>query len=808
LDFQRPSRYINKEVNAIYRDAPLKVALAFPDIYDIGMSHLGLRILYDIINAIPQASAERVFHPWLDMEEAMKAGGIRLGSLESGRPLGEFDIAGFSLQHELSYTSVLNMIKMGGIPLRAAERQGGDPLVIAGGPCTVNPMPMSPFIDAFLVGDGEDAIRDIVDTVLMWKTGGDGRRDPVLNALSEIEGVYVPSVPKKVRRRIVASLEDAPYPISPVVPYTEIVHDRLNIEVSRGCPMGCRFCQAGIIYRPVRERSPERVLEIAERSLGATGFEEVAFTSLSAGDYSCLEPLIRGFNRKFSEMMVSVSLPSLRVRAVNAGILRAIRAVRKTGFTIAPEAATERLRGVINKDFSQEDFDEAVRTLFSEGWQNIKLYYMIGLPGERDEDIEAIVPMVKDTQKTARKFSARRVNISVSVSPFVPKPHTPFQWHPQADTNYINEKKSYLRRKLGGVNLKGHNENMSLLEGAFARGDERLSELLEAALGEGARLDGWTEAFDFDLWRRAMDLTGIDAAGYCKRQFGLEEPLPWDTVDTGVKKEYLRKEYLLSEKAEITVDCRASCTACGLGCDTGEEPRPADVVVARARSRETTPRRPVKIRVEFSKTGPMRYLSHRETMTHIVRALRRTGVLLVYSQGFHPSPKVAFGPPLGVGVAGLREYFDMEVYPTIAMAEIRDMLNSALSDGFRVNTMASVDMKSPSLQGFVSRYVYEIIFHDGREAAAEGAERFMQKEKALVSREKGQVDIRKMVKECDITGDGGIRLTVMDVGSRKVRLEEIIGTVFDRRTSGLDITRLALFGKSEGRWVRPLEVNG
>ena len=357
--FQKPSRYINNEVNAVHKDAPVKVALAFPDIYEIGMSHLGFKILYKIINDLPAASAERVFSPWVDLETHMKAKGIMLSSLESNRPLKDFDIVGFSLQYELSYTTVLNMLHLGGIPLRAEERNNAHsyPLVIAGGPCTVNPMPMSPFIDAFLIGDGEEAIIEMVDTFYQWKTGGDGKRDSLLRGLSGIEGVYVPLIHNsaspslsRVKRRIINSLHDAPYPDNPVVPYTSIVHDRVNIEISRGCPMGCRFCQAGMIYRPVRERGPEKVLELAEKALRSTGYEEVSFTSLSAGDYSCLLQLVGAFNKRFEHEKIALSLPSLRVTSINSALLKEIRTVRKTGFTIAPEAATDRLRMVINKE--------------------------------------------------------------------------------------------------------------------------------------------------------------------------------------------------------------------------------------------------------------------------------------------------------------------------------------------------------------------------------------------------------------------------------------------------------------------------
>jgi|Deesub1362A_J573_1020465.scaffolds.fasta_scaffold00045_158 radical SAM family uncharacterized protein/radical SAM-linked protein len=799
--FQRPSRYINNEINAIKKDAFLKVALAFPDIYDVGMSHLGLKILYDIINKIPYASAERVFHPWLDMDGAMREAHTTLTSLESNRPLYEFDIVGFSLQYELSYTSVLNMLSLGGIPLRSSERDTSHPVVIAGGPCTVNPLPVSPFIDAFLIGDGEEAIEEIIETAFRWKSEGDRKRQSLLQALSEIEGVYVPSIHRenttRIKRRFIKSLDDAPFPLAPVVPYTSIVHDRINIEVSRGCTMGCRFCQAGMIYRPLRERSPQKVLEIAEQSLRNTGYEEVAFTSLSAGDYSALLPLIKAFTRRFK--MTSVSLPSLRVKAVNQDILREIRSVRKTGFTIAPEAATERLRCVINKDFSEDDYEQALEALFKEGWHNLKLYYMIGLPTEKEEDIEAIPKMAMKALRIAKKHTSRFVNISVAISPFVPKPHTPFQWCGQANMEDILRKKNYLLGRMKKLNVKTHNEDMSMLEAAFARGDERLAELLLAAYEEGARLDGWSEAFDFQKWLKAMEKTGIDAKEYATKQYTKEEPLPWEIIDIGIKKEFLLKEFDRAHSVELTEDCRRVCTGCGLQCKgNGKEQK--DMPASRVRFQETPPRKPIRVRVQFSKTGLMRFLSHRELITHVTRAIRRAGVIVEYTKGFHPSPKIAFGPPLGVGVSGLREYFDMEILPVTSLASLKEMINRELSEGIEIQEIAPIRAKEPSLQDFISRYEYEILCPEPVDIKS-----FLEKDKVLVERENGTVNIRAMVEDAKPITPNRIRLMLRDLKDKKVRLDEILMAIFGIPSHELEITRLSMYG-FKGQWRLPLEV--
>jgi len=799
LHFQKPSRYIDREINALRKTGDLRVALAFPDIYDVGMSHLGLKILYEIVNSLPFASAERAFHPWLDMDEAMKREGIPLRSLESGTPLVAFDVVGFSLQYELSYTSVLNMLSLGGIPLRSEDRTGAHPIVVAGGPCTVNPAPMSPFVDAFLIGDGEQALPEMLGAIHAGRPDG---RHAVLEALSRVEGVYVPQVNRggPVRRRFVPSLEDAPLPLCPVVPYAEIVHDRINIEVSRGCTRGCRFCQAGMIYRPLRERSPERVLEIAQKSLACTGHEEVAFTSLSAGDYSALLPLLKRFNRKFSRRMLSVSLPSLRVKAVSDEVLREIRAVRKSGFTIAPEAGTARLRAVINKDLSEEDFDRAVEALFREGWHNLKLYFMVGLPTERGEDVEAIAGMVRRALSIARRLTSRHVNINVSVSPFVPKAHTPFQWVGQADIGYIREKRDFLRSALRRVNVKGHDERMSLLEAAMARGGEELAGLIEAAWRGGARLDGWSEAFDSERWLRAMDSSGVDAFAYARKEFGPGEAMPWDMIDIGIKKEYLWKEYGRALLAEATPDCRDGCTACGLKC---EPPKPVKAQVEpplRPLRPEAKVKNPIRVRVRFSKTGTLRYLSHRELITHVTRAIRRAGIEVDYSKGFNPSPRIAFGPPLGVGVAGLREYFDMEVFPGMPLKSIKDRLNAALAEDVRIGEVAPVGMREKSLQEFVTRYAYEFACPD-----ASAVEEFLRKGEVMVERKKGAVDIRPMVEEAEVMGPGRVRLVLRDLEDRNVRLDEIAGAVFGRPSSELEITRTAMFGYRGGRWAEPLE---
>ncbi len=813
--FLKPSRYINHEVNVIYKEAPVKVALVFPDIYEIGMSHLGLRILYKIINDISYASAERVFAPWNDFRDYLKVNSLPLYSLESKRPLKDFDIIGFSLQYELSYTTVLDILNLGNIPLKTDERLSSDcPLIIAGGPCTVNPLPLSPFIDAFLIGDGEEAILEIINTYEQWKKEGDGRKESLLKNLSEIEGIYVPlfnngtfnkNASFSIKRRFVKSLDSLPYPEKPIVPYTSIIHDRINIEVSRGCSMGCRFCQAGMIYRPVRERSPRKVLELAEISLENTGYEEVSFTSLSAGDYSCLYEVLREFNKRYYGKNIALSLPSLRIAAVTREILREIRTVKKTGFTIAPEAGTDRLRKVINKDFSEEEFEKSLSLLFEEGWLNLKLYFMIGLPTETDEDIEGIIKMAYKALKISRKNSRRSVNINIGISPFIPKPHTPFQWHGQEQIEEIIRRKKLVENALSrkSFNIKSHNVYMSFLEAAFSRGDEKMSKLIEKAWSSGCRLDGWTENFDFQKWQEAMETTGIDAGYYASKKYEPSDNLPWDFIDTGVSKNFLIKEYNKALNEEITSDCRKVCHNCGLSCNIKSVQEQKLNIISEhiEASRLSTIFKPIIIRVEFSKTGLLKYLSHLELIFVIQRAIRRAGIKVDYSKGFNPMPEISFGPPLGVGISGLSEYFDMKVFPPFDLYANKEKLNLCLPEGIKINQMSPIPSDTPSLNSFISCYEYRISGGD-----ISSVKDFLDKKEIVTKREKYVINLRAMVESAIIGEDNYVTLILKDLNEKKVRIGEILPVIFNVPIEKLSIIRTGLYGW-DNKWIKPLNVS-
>ncbi len=585
----KPARYTGGEWNSVAKDwdaVDVKMALIYPDLYEIGMSNLGLSILYDLVNREPKALAERVYAPRVDMEAEMRKASLPLFSLESRRPLREFDIIGFSLGYELTYTHVLNMLDLAQIPVLAAERDDSYPLVIAGGCCALNPEPMAEFIDLFVIGEGEEVLLELLKTFCRWKLEGSGRKEELLREAANISGIYVPSlyhakyggdgtilrieptasgVSPGIRRRVA---ENLPPPLTrPVVPYVETVHDRAAIEIQRGCTRGCRFCQAGTIYRPLRERSHEEVMEAADALLKNCGYNELSLFSLSTSDYRDIEGLVSALAARYQEHHLKISFPSLRIDSTSVRLMDLLASGRKGGLTFAPEAGSERLRRVINKSVSEEEVVQTVSTAAKGGWTGVKLYFMLGLPTETSDDVEAIVHLVRRLCQAGRNARGRPFQVRVSASAFVPKAHTPFEWVAQDSEGELRAKIEILRRglKRSGAHLSWQEPRMSLLEGVLARGDRRLAEAIRRAWQMGCTFDAWSERFDYEKWLHAFTDSGLDPSFYANRERSIDELLPWAHIDVGVSTDFLRREYERTLEGKETEDCRyGQCSACGL----------------------------------------------------------------------------------------------------------------------------------------------------------------------------------------------------------------------------------------------------
>ena len=586
---EKPARYTGGELNMTEKkDAEVKFCLCFPDVYEIGMSHLGSRILYHIINKRSDALCERAFAPWTDMDALMRENGLPMFSLENKREIGKFDIIGFSLLYEMCYTNILSMLELANIPFYAADRGGEFPLIIAGGPCACNPEPIAPFMDAIVVGDGEEVIGRIIDIYKAWKKSGEPKHS-LLMELAKTEGVYIPSfyepeyrdgtfdrlvktepsAPDKITKAMVKDLDAAEFIGKPIVPYMSIVHDRIALELFRGCTRGCRFCQAGFIYRPIRERRLDTLLNMAKELTDCTGYDEISLMSLSSGDYSRIHELVPEIIDTFRDKHVSVSLPSLRIDSFMKDDLEKMQSVRKSGLTLAPEAGTQRLRDVINKCVTEEDLLRSVHDAFEAGWTGVKLYFMLGLPTETDEDLMGIADLAK---KVAREFYSvpkekrgKGLRITVSVSTFVPKPFTPFQWEAQNDTEEVIRKQQLLKEALRGVKnveYQYHAPYVSRLEAVFAKGDRRLADVLVSAYKKGARFDSWDECFKLSAYEEAFAENGLTVEQYANRRTDINANLPWEHIDMLVTKEYLKKEYERSLSEALTQDCREKCNGC------------------------------------------------------------------------------------------------------------------------------------------------------------------------------------------------------------------------------------------------------
>ncbi|MBN2033698.1 MAG: TIGR03960 family B12-binding radical SAM protein [Deltaproteobacteria bacterium] len=793
---------MGEEIHAVKKDLrtiDVSFALAFPDVYEVGMSHVGLRILYHILNRQNWVAAERVFCPWIDLETELRNHGLALRSLESRRSLAEFDIVGFSIQHELSLTNVLTMLNLGGIPFLAREREGVSPLIVAGGPACFNPEPFALIFDAILVGDGEDAVLELCEVMRDAKRTNVSKEE-LLVRMSQMRGMYIPKFfnvsygargtisaiepgltgYRKIQKAIVPDINLYPLPDSQIVPYAELVHDRLTLEISRGCTRGCRFCQAGMIYRPVREREPGIVLESAAKGLAKTGFEELSLLSLSSGDYGCLGPLLKALMDRQAEGKTAISLPSLRIDSLDKAWFEQIKRVRKTGFTLAPEAGNDRIRRIINKKLTDDEIFSTADKIFFAGWEMIKLYFMIGLPGEEDEDVLDIVRLVKEVSRRG----GRRGKVNASIAAFVPKAHTPFMWMPQIPLMESRRKIALVRGALkeeSRVRLKWNQPEMSWLEGIFSRGDRRLTEVLFRAWKKGARFDAWSEQFALTSWMEAFSEEGVEPDFYLHRARDPEEILPWDHIRSGITKTFLLAEHRKALEGIETPDCRGRCLSCGV-CDHESvgpvlyslwEPTGVKKNVSASRSIE-------KYRVVFCKTGLLRHLSHLELVRLFIRALRRARIPIVFSAGYHPMPKISFAAALPVGTESLHETMDIQVYGPASVSIILDRLAHQLPAGIRVlsTTGLAPGSKAPRLKE--SRYEISL---KGSPISTDHMRAFLGSEAFFVSkkgkREEKRIDVRPLVKSMEALESGRVRLVLNHTQGPEVKPAEIVKRVFD-----------------------------
>jgi len=806
---KQPSRYLGNEINRVKKDldqVDLCVALAFPDMYEIGTSHFGMQILYDRLNARTDIAAERVFAPDVDMQGHLKAADLPLMSLESGWSLRRFDIIGFSLLYELNYTNILGMLDLARIPFYAEQRDASHPMIIAGGPCTANPEPIADFFDAMVVGDGEETMMALADIWMAWKKYGHGDKNDLLRRWQQIEGVYVPSFfdvkysddghvgvtarnPEfpTVKRAVLTDLDRTSFPSAPIVPFGRPVHDRLRVEISRGCTRGCRFCQAGMFYRPVRDRSPEKILSLTEQGIDSTGYEEISLLSLSTGDYGCIAPLLEQLMARHAAEHHAVSFPSLRADTLTPNLVRLIKKVRKTGFTIAPEAGSQRLRDLINKNITQENIEKTVQLVFEQGWQAIKLYFMIGLPTETQDDLAAIVDLVKRLRRIRSPRGRRRPGMNVSVTTFIPKAHTPFQWRPQISLSESRRKIEWLRHqfKSTGIRFKWQKPEVSRVEGIFSRGDRRLSHLLVAAYNNGCRFDGWSDHFNYDKWLAALNDAGLDADFFTTRERSFEESLPWDHIDVRVSKRFLKQEWEKALDGRITEDCRhGECHQCGV-CDFKTI---APVVFSDRLENDVMPvglnKKSMiaytKIRLAYTKTGDARYFGHLEMVNIFIRASHRARIALKFTQGFHPKPKIAFTDPLPVGMESLNESLTIEVPSNTNLSEMIGRLNDQLPAGLSVTGASSVNGRGLSSRPEI--ICYQVDLKDGRfDKAFKRA--FSEKESWIHEKKtaKGKVirmDAKKIVQKLTLSSDKRLTLCLHQEPGKSLRPPELLKSIF------------------------------